>query len=124
MSRPLRVFLLTCLVAAGAALLAAAPAGARPVPGSPPFRILIMDHVSTSQFAQLAKRGAVGLLVPGVGPSTNRRQALAELERGTEVNARMGGVPAGRRLVGANQVTGTPTGRDVIVLALPPRGAP
>jgi hypothetical protein len=124
MPRPLRVFLLTCLAAAAAALLAAAPAGARTVPGSPPFRILIMDHVSTSQFAQLAKRGAVGLLVPGVGPSTNRRQALAELERGTEVNARMGGVPAGRRLVGANQVTGTPTGRDVIVLALPPRGAP
>ena len=111
MLRPSRVFLLTSLAAAAAVLLAAAPAGARTVPGSPPFRILIMDHISTSQFAQLAKRGAVGLLVPGVGPSTNRRQALAELERGAEVNARMGGVPTGPRLVGANRVTGTPTGR-------------
>jgi hypothetical protein len=123
MPRLLRVFLLTCLAAVAAALLVAAPAGARTVPGSPPFRILIMDHISTSQFAQLAKRGAVGLLVPGVGPSTNRRQALAELERGAEVNARMGGVPTGPRLIGANRVTGTPTGRDVIVLALPPQSA-
>jgi hypothetical protein len=124
MARPLRAFLLTSLAAVVGALLAAAPAGARTVPGSPPFRILIMDHISTSQFAQLAKRGAVGLLVPGVGPTTNRRQALAELVRGAETNARMGGVPTGRRLVGANRVTGTPTGRDVIVLALPPAGAP
>jgi hypothetical protein len=124
MLRPLRVLLLTCLALVAAGLLAAAPAGARTVPGSPPFRVLIMDHISASQFAELAKRGAVGLLVPGVGPTTNRRQALAELERGAETNARMGGVPDGPRLVGANLVTGTPTGRDVIVVELPPKGVP
>lgn len=105
-------------------LLAAAPAGAKTVPGQPPFRVLVFDKMNQEQFAQLARRGAVGLLVPGVGPTTNRRQALAELVRGAEVNARMGGVPSGPRLVDATHATGTPTGIDVVAVVLPPKGAP
>jgi hypothetical protein len=106
-------------------LVAAAPAAARTVPGSPPFRVLIFDHLSQSQFDSLAARGAVGLLVPGVGPTTNRRQALAELERGAEVNAHLGGVPSGPRLIpGPSLATGTPTGCCFVIVELPPRGAP
>ncbi|HEY5058618.1 MAG TPA: hypothetical protein VII51_06340 [Gaiellaceae bacterium] len=106
-------------------LLAAAPAAARTVPGSPPFRVLIFNHLSQSQFDSLAARGAVGLLVPGVGPTTNRRQALAELERGAEVNARLGGVPTGPRLIPRPSLaTGTPTGCCFVIVELPPRGAP
>ena len=123
MSRLLRACLL-CLVLSVAGALAAAPAGAKTVPGSPPFRVLLLDHISDGVFRRLASRGAVGLLVPGVGPTTNRRQALAELLRAAEVNSRMGGIPTGPRLLAASRVTGTPTGSDVIVLDLPPSGAP
>jgi len=108
------------LLAVCAALLAAAPAAAKTVPGSPPFRVLILQHLSHSQLEHLAAHGAVGLLVPGVGPTTNRRQALAQLERGAEVNSRLGGVPRGPRVVLASQATGTPSGVAIVVV-LPPR---
>ncbi|HKI92091.1 MAG TPA: hypothetical protein VJ986_07300 [Gaiellaceae bacterium] len=120
-------FLSGCLLGlllGAAGLLAAAPAGAKTVPGQPPFRVLVLDHLNRAQFDQLARRGAVGLLVPGVGPTTNRRQSLAELVRGAEVNARMGGVPSGPRLVDPMHATGTPTGPDVVAVVLPPKGAP
>jgi len=108
------------LLAACAGLLAAAPVSAKTVPGSPPFRVLVFEHLSQGEFRHLATRGAVGLLVPGVGPTTNRRQALAQLERGAEVNAHLGGVPRGPRLVLASQATGTPSGVAIVVV-LPPR---
>jgi hypothetical protein len=123
MLRLARVALVSLLLA-GAMLVGAAPAGARTVPGSPPFRVLVFDHLTEAQFRHLAARGAVGLLVPEVGPTTNRRQALAALVRGAEVNARLGGVPGGPRLIAASSATGTPTGHDVVALALPPKGAP
>ena len=61
--------------------------------------------MSDATFAQLAQRGAVGLLRPSYGPTTNRRRALAELVRGTEVNARLGGVPAGKPLINTNKAS-------------------
>jgi preprotein translocase subunit SecG len=123
MSRLVRACLLGLALACVGAL-AVRPAAAKTVPGSPPFRVLVMDHVSESVFRELASRGAVGLLVPGVGPTTNRRQALAELERGAEVNARLGGVPSGPRLLTTSHATGIPTGHGVVVVALPPPGKP
>ena len=116
----LRVRLVIPLVVL-AALAAAGPAAAKTVPSQPPFRVLIFDQLSHSQFHYLAKRGAAGLLVPGVGPTTNRRQALAEMLRGAEVNARLGGVPAGPRLITATAATGYPSGCCYIVVVLPPR---
>jgi len=116
--------LLSVLVLVLIALVAAAPAAAKTVPGSPPFRVLIFDHLNQSQFRHLAARGAVGLLVPGVGPTTNFRQALAQLERGAEVNSRLGGVPKGPRLVTTADATGTPTGCCYVAVVLPPAGAP
>ena len=107
-----------------AALAFALPAGAKTVPSQPPFRVLIFDQLTPSQFHYLAKRGAAGLLVPGVGPTTNRRQALAEMLRGAEVNARLGGVPTGPRLITASAATGYPSGCCFIVVVLPPKGRP
>jgi hypothetical protein len=107
-----------------AGLVWAAPAGARTVPGSPPFRVVIVDHLSTRDFRHLARHGAVGLLVPGVGPTTNFRQALAQLVRGAEVNARLGGVPRGPRLLSAAEVTGVPSASRLIVVTMPPKGPP
>ncbi len=112
------------VVALLAALLQPAPGAARAVPGPPPFRVLVVDHLSATELRALAARGAVGLLVPGVGPTTNRRQALAALVRGSVLNARLGGVPRGRVLLSASRATGTPSATGIIVVSLPPAGAP
>jgi hypothetical protein len=107
-----------------AALAIAGPGAAKTVPGSPPFRVLVVDHLSPAQLRRMAAHGAVGLLVPGAGPTTNRRQALAQLVRGTQMNAHLGGVPSGPRIITASLATGTPTGMRTIVVAMPPKGPP
>src|SRR5579859_574846 len=112
------------LLVALAALLTAPAIGAHTVPGSPPFRVVIVDHLNTRELRHLAKRGAVGLLVPGVGPTTNFRQALAQLVRGAEKNAYLGGVPSGPRLLSAAEVTGLPSASHLIVVTMPPKGPP
>ena len=65
-----------------------------------------------------------GSLRPSYGPTTNRRRALAELVRGAEVNARLGGVPTGqaadRRRTRPASIR---TASMCIVVQLPPRGA-
>ncbi|MHB8471164.1 MAG: hypothetical protein ACYDCH_15645, partial [Gaiellaceae bacterium] len=122
MLRPVRPLLVLLAVLAG--LVTTSTAGAKTVPGSPPFRVIVYDHLSQGQFRLLAARGAVGLLVPGVGPTTNRRQALAELVRGAEVNAQLGGVPRGPTLLSTHLATGTPTAPRLIVVVLPPKGPP
>jgi hypothetical protein len=116
--------LLALVVACAAFLCSGAPASARTAPPPPPFRVLVVDGLSQSQLRHLASRGAVGLLVPGVGPTTNRRQALAAMIRGAQMNARLGGVPSGPPLLAPSFVSGTPTSTGVIVVALPPRGVP
>jgi hypothetical protein len=125
MVRPARlVALLAVLAAVTVALAAPGTAAARQQPTGAPFQVLILDRISDSTFNSLAKRGAVGLLRPSYGPTTNRRRALAELVRGTEVNARLGGVPKGKPLIDAQTVRAFPNCNMCIVLQLPPRGAP
>ena len=116
------VLLLSILVLV--ALAVAVPAEAKTVPGSPPFRVVILDHITGWQLRDFARHGAVGLLVPGAGPSTNRRQALAQLVRGRQMNAHLGGVPEGPRLLSTVAATGTPSRARTIVVTLPPKGAP
>lgn len=94
------------------------------MPTSPPFRVVILDHMAGWQLRDFARHGAIGLLVPGEGPTTNRRQALAQLVRGEQENAHLGGVPKGPRLLSASLATGTPSDDRTIVVTLPPRGAP
>jgi hypothetical protein len=126
MVRPVRlVALLAVLVAVGVALAAPGSASARLTPrGVVGSGVVIVDRMSDATFAKLAERGAVGLLRPGYGPTTNRRRALAELVRGTEVNARLGGVPAGKPLLNTNKASVYPNCHTCIVVQLPPRGAP
>jgi hypothetical protein len=102
----------------------AAPAGAKTLPAAPPFRVVILDHITGWQLRLFAKHGAVGLLVPGTGPTTNRRQALAQLVRGVREDSYLGGVPEGPRLLSATLATGTPSRARTIVVTLPPRGGP
>ncbi len=116
--------LLLLLLVVLAVLVPAGTGGARTVPGSPPFRVVIVEHLSPAQLEHMAAKGAVGLMVPGAGPTTNRRQALAQLVRGAQMNANLGGVPPGPRVLTAAEVTGTPTGARMIVIEMPPKGPP
>src|SRR5438309_201758 len=122
MVRPVRLIALLAVLAA--AVVAPVNASARQNPTGAPFQVFVLDRISDATFASLAHRGAVGLLRPSYGPTTNRRRALAELVRGTEVNARLGGVPKGRPLIDAKKASVLPNCHMCIVLQLPPRGAP
>ena len=87
------------------ALLAAAPApaGVRVVPPFDP--------------ADFADRAAVGLLVPGAGPTVTRQAALAALLRGRLEHGLLGGIAAGEDRI----ELGAP-GEPVILVSLPPPG--
>ena len=122
MLRRRRLLLFSLIALAG--FIPTAPAAAKTVPGSPPFRVVILDHMAGWQLRKLARHGAVGLLVPGTGPMTNRRQALAQLVRGVREDSDLGGVPKGPRLLTANMATGTPSQPRTIVVTLPPKGVP
>ena len=125
MVRPVRVLpLLAVLILAGLALVAPGPAAARTWPPGAPFKVVVVERMSDATFNLLARRGAVGLFRPSYGPTTNRRRALAQLVRGAEVNARLGGVPSGKPLIDANKATVFHDCRMCIVVKLPPRGRP
>src|ERR1700756_1859012 len=118
--------LLGVLLAAVVALATPGTAAARQTPQGQKFQagVVVVDRLSNATFKALAERGAVGLVRPGYGPTTNRRRALSELVRGAEVNARLGGVPKGRPLIDAKKASAFPNCHMCIVLQLPPRGAP
>lgn len=108
-------FLLALLVAAG-------PAAAHTSPAPPRFKVMVLDRLPRAEFQRLARRGAVGLLVPGPGPTTSHALALNELIRGQEVNARIGRDPSGPVLIGAAHASGAPSGGNIIVVTLPRPG--
>jgi len=126
MVRPVRVLaLLAVLAAIAVALVAPGTAAARQTPTGASFHVYVLDRISDPLFTLLSERGAVGLLRPSYGPTTNRRRAVAELVRGTEVNARLGGVPKGRPLINVTRAAVFPNCHHLcIVLQLPPRGGP
>ena len=125
MVRPVRLAaLLAVLLPVGVALAAPGTAAARQTPPGEIRHVVVVDRMSDATFALLSRRGAVGLLRPSYGPTTNRRRALAELVRGTEVNARLGGVPQGRPLINVNGVAEFNHCKLCIVVQLPPRGGP
>jgi hypothetical protein len=125
MVRPVRLLaLLAVLASVGVVLAAPGTAGARVTPLGERPHVVVVDRISDATWATLAERGAVGLLRAGYGPTTNRRRALAELVRGTEVNARFGGVPKGKPLLNTNKASVYPNCHSCIVVQLPPRGAP
>jgi hypothetical protein len=125
MVRPVRVLpLLAVLAAVAFALVAPGSASARQTPVGAPFHVFVLDGIGDATFNSLAERGAVGLLRPGYGPTTNRHRALAELVRGTEVNARLGGVPKGKPVIDVSKTGVFPNCHMCIVLQLPPRGGP
>jgi hypothetical protein len=125
MVRPVRlVALLAVFVSVGVALATPGVASARYSPRGEGLHVVVVDRIGDATFRLLAQQGAVGLLRPGYGPTTNRRRALAELVRGKEVNARLGGVPTGKPLINVNSVPVFNNCKLCIVVQLPPRGRP
>ena len=123
------VALLGVVLAAVVALATPGTAAAHPTPlgegaTAGAQHVVVVDRISDATFRLLAERGAVGLLRPGYGPTTNRRRALAELVRGTETNARLGGVPKGKPQLNVHNAGVYPNCKVCIVVQLPPRGAP
>jgi cytochrome c551/c552 len=64
-------------------------------------------------------RGAVGLMVPGVGGTVTRAGALASLERGKVQHALLGGIPHGKVLVRPSVAAGSEV---TVYVSLPPPG--
>ena len=87
------------------ALLAAAPAQAG------------VRVVAPFDPAEYADRAAVGLLVPGAGPTVTRESALAALLRGKLEHGLLGGIAAGESRI----ELGAPGGPEILV-SLPPPG--
>ena len=122
--RPSRLVLLLAVASAAVAALAVpGTASARVSPRGAPYRLLVMNQMSEGAFAALARRGAVGLMRPGFGPTTSHTSALAELVRGAEVNSHIGGTPPGKPLIGVQMLSGprAPNCRMCIIVQLPPR---
>lgn len=119
------LLLLAVASAAVAALVAPSTASARMTPAGARFGVIVVRQMSDSAFAAFARRGAVGLMRPGFGPTTSRRSAFAELVRGAEVNSHIGGMPPGKPLIGTDVETASwlaASCRMCIVLQLPPPG--
>lgn len=120
------VFLLAVSLAVTVALVAPGAASARVSPREAPWTVIVVKQMSDKTFAAFARRGAVGLMRPGYGPTTSRDRAVAELVRGAETNSRLAGTPPGKALIGFNTEPAATVlhCRMCIVLQLPPRGEP
>src|SRR3954468_17217415 len=78
MVRPVRlVALLGVLLSAVVALAAPGSASARLTPAGESLHVVVVDRISDATWAELAHRGAGGLLRPSYGPSTNPLRAPA-----------------------------------------------
>ena len=133
-NRPIRGKPRTLLIlsAVGAALAWSATAAARPDSSGAPFqsfqarahyfRVFVVPNITDRQLAGLARRGAVGLMVPGVGSTTNRRYAVASLVRAINVNPYVHRGPSRGVLLGLSPATRLPRSSGVIIVTLPPKG--
>jgi hypothetical protein len=84
--------------------------------------VVVVPGLELDDLEPLARRGAVGLLVPAAGPRTSGRTAEAALVRGQVRNSLRGGVPEGPPLIAVERRERPPLERPVIVVALPRGG--
>ena len=84
--------------------------------------VVVVPGLELDDLEPLAKRGAVGLLVPAAGPRANARSAEAALVRGKLRNSLRGGLPEGSPLITIERRERPPLEGPAIVLALPRGG--
>jgi hypothetical protein len=99
------------------ALAVVVPGAARAEPSS----VVAVPGLSLDALDELARHGAVGLVVPDAGPRTSQERALASLARGEVVNSLRGEAPSGRRLVDVTVGHAGSTGS--IVVGVPQGGS-
>jgi hypothetical protein len=106
------------------ALLAAlaGPAAAASLSDEQRFRVVVIPGLDLGELGALTDRAAVGLLVPGAGPTVSERSALASLARGEARNSLRGGLPAGDSVIAVERADAIPRDGRAIVLALPQGG--
>jgi cytochrome c2 len=95
----------------GALLNGNSTAAARPAP----VEVGVVQHLDLTKYG---RRGAVGLMVPGVGATVTRRAALAALLSGSVENAVLGGTPDAKPKI----VLGRVGEEATILVELPPPG--
>ena len=81
--------------------------------------VVVVSDLELDDLEDLARRGAVGLLVPAAGPEASQRAAEAALVRGTIRNSLRGGLPEGEPLITFTRADRPPADGPAIVLALP-----
>lgn len=111
-------------VLVAAALYAAAPAHAQTsatfrTGAASPFTVVVVDHLSSHDLHVLARRGAVGLLVPGAGATTSRADAITGLAAGVNLNAWAERSTQSRALIPVFEADSLPQRARVIVMMLP-----
>ena len=84
--------------------------------------VVVVPGLELDDLEPLARRGAVGLLVPAAGPRANERSAEAALVRGKLRNSLRGGLPEGSPLITFERRKRPPLEGPAIVLALPRGG--
>jgi hypothetical protein len=84
------------------------------------FRIVVVRGLSTADLPLLARRGAVGLLVPNAGPWTSAADALAGMVRGVLYNARLPR-PTDSILIRVDHASTIPRRGPAIVVGMPPQ---
>jgi hypothetical protein len=84
------------------------------------FRVVVVPGLGLDDLHRLEPRAAVGLLVPGAGPTVGYRTARAALVRGKIENSLRGGIPSGPVLVVPETSRRLPA-PPAIVLGLPRR---
>jgi hypothetical protein len=85
------------------------------------MQVVVVPGLQLEDLELLARRGAVGLLVPAAGPRASRRSAEAALVRGEVRNSLRGGLPDGPVLISFVRRDRPPPG-PAIVLSLPRGG--
>jgi hypothetical protein len=84
--------------------------------------VVVVPGLELGDLEPLARRGAVGLLVPAAGPRASERAAEAALVRGEVRNSLRGGVPEGPPLISFERRARPPLRGPAIVLSLPQGG--
>ena len=91
-------------------------------PEARPLRVVAVPGLGLDSLESLARRGAVGLVVPGAGPTVSEEAAVRTLARGRVRNSLRGGVPSGPDLVPVEVAAAPPAGDRVIVVGVPRGG--
>jgi hypothetical protein len=84
--------------------------------------VIVVRGLELEDLAGLERRGAVGMLVPGAGPTTSGADARAALTRGEVRNSLRGGRLSGPVLIQAATADEVPRAGPAVVLGLPAGG--